>query len=81
MSVVDENTPTRLQKYDYMLYVEFLEMICRIALIGLNISDLIEYKVELLLEILYNQQYKLKFMNPMDNPFKRVDEKFKHYKV
>jgi len=37
--------------------------------------------VEILLEMVYNEQYKLKYMNPLDNPLRGVDEKFKHYKV
>ena len=64
MTVVDENAKNKLQKYNYLVYVEFLEMICRIAFVALQIQDLIEYKVELVLEILYNEQYKLKYMNP-----------------
>ena len=53
MTVVNETTKHKLTKYVFLSYVEFLELICRIALISLNMQDLIEYKVEVLLEIMY----------------------------
>ena len=56
MTVVDEvEKPNCFSKYKHLYYVEFLEMICRIGLVCIKIEDLIEYKVELLLEIMYNE--------------------------
>ena len=81
MTVADETMHSKLRKYEYLYYVEFLEMICRTALVGITMEDLIEYKVELLLEIVYDHQYRIKAMNPLDNPLMRVDEQFKHHKV
>ena len=37
MTVIDETIPNKIKKYEYLLYVEFLEMICRIALEGVMI--------------------------------------------
>ena len=52
MTVMEE--PENIKKFEYLLFVEFLELICRIAIIGIKVRDLIEYKVYLLLEIVYN---------------------------
>ena len=53
MTVINESED--LMKYEYLLYVEFLEMICRIALVGIQMEDLIEYRVQRLLEIIYDR--------------------------
>ena len=81
MTVIDETIPSKIKKYEYLVYVEFLEMICRIALVGITIQDLVEYKVHMLLELIYNKQYALKYLDSIDNPLKPVDELFKHHKV
>ena len=78
MTVIDE---TKINKYVHLVFVEFLELICRVALVGLDVEDLIEYKVHMMLEIIYKKQYDLKEMNKIDNPLRPVDEKFKHHKL
>jgi len=45
MTVIDETIPGKMAKYDYLDYVEFLEMLCRIAVVAVHIEDLLEYKV------------------------------------
>ena len=47
MTVLDEKN--RMKKFDTIYFVEFLDMLCRIAIVGIKIDDLIEYKVEYLL--------------------------------
>ena len=65
MTVINETIPgVKLKKYENLYYVEFLEMICRIAIVGITMQDMLEYKVHLLLEIMYESQYKHKYMNP-----------------
>ena len=81
MTVADEIGRDSVLKYVYLYYVEFLEMLCRVAIVAITIDDTLEYKVELLIEIMFDEQYKLKAMNPLDNPFRCVDENFKHHKV
>ena len=76
MAVLDEIN--KMQKYDYLLFVEFLDMICRIALVGVGIDDSVEYKVNFLLEILYRKYYERKEMNAVDHPLMPVDEKYRH---
>ena len=43
MNVMDE--VNRMRKYDHLLFVEFLEMLCRVAIVGLDFEDTVEYKV------------------------------------
>jgi len=65
MTVINETIPgVKLKKYENLYYVEFLEMICRIAIVGITMQDMLEYKVHLLLEIMYESQYAHKYMNP-----------------
>ena len=35
-TIVDENTVMKVKKYEYLVYVEFLEMICRVAIVGIK---------------------------------------------
>ena len=37
MAVIDENENVVPSKYEYLKYVEFIDMICRMALVGINI--------------------------------------------
>ena len=55
MTVIDEDE--NMVKYEHILFVEFLDMLCRIAIIGITMRDLLEYKVYLLLEIIYKKAY------------------------
>ena len=48
MTVLDEEK--RMKKYDTLAFAEFLEMLCRLALVGVTMQDTVEYKVHLLLE-------------------------------
>ena len=43
----------KMRKYKHLLFVEFLEFLCRIAIVGLDVQDLVEYKVHILLEMAY----------------------------
>ena len=74
MTVVDEQK--NISKYENLYFVEFLEFICRIAICGITMTDLIEYKVHLLLEIIYSWFYKIGIMTQNDFPLKEVDEKY-----
>ena len=80
MTIIEETTRDGTKKYDWLLYVEFLDMVCRIAIVAISMQDLIEYKVNLLLEIVYDRQYSLKEFNETDNPLIPVDEFFRHDK-
>ena len=51
MTVLNEHR--FMKKYFYLLFVEFLEMLCRIAMVGIKISETVDYKVFLLLDILF----------------------------
>ena len=55
MTVIDETEAHKINKYDNLYFVEFLELISRIAMVGIDAKDLLEYKVYMLLEIVYNE--------------------------
>ena len=76
MTVLDE--PKSIRKYDYLYFVEFLEFLCRIAIVGLAIVDTVEYKVYFFLEILFEKFYQDNLMSRKDYPLKEVDEKYAH---
>ena len=56
MTVLDETD--HMKKYEYLTFVEFLEMICRVAMISIVEKDVIETKVYMLLKIIYEHRYK-----------------------
>ena len=51
MTVLDENK--NINKYTHIHYIEFLDMLCRIAINCILLKDTIEEKVYLLLTILW----------------------------
>ena len=68
------NEVDKMAKYGYLVFVEFLEMICRIAIKGIKLQDLIEYRVHLMLVIIWEKMIGLKEFNSTDHPLKEVDE-------
>ena len=76
MTVIDEANKSK--KYEHLLFVEFLDMLCRMAIVAITMSDLIEYKVHLLLEILYGKYYEARYISRTDHPLRPVDETYKH---
>ena len=76
MTVVDE--VENMEKYEYVYFVEWLEFICRIAIVGITMQDALEYKVQLLLEILFDISYKKGIMEKAYYPLREVDEKYKY---
>ena len=51
MTVLDEDK--NVNKYTYLYFIEFLDMICRVAITCITIIDTIEEKVYCLLKLLY----------------------------
>jgi hypothetical protein len=51
-------------KYNYLVFVEFQEFICRLAFIGLKELDTIEWKVFYFLEMIYDRYCKLGIWDP-----------------
>ena len=76
MTVTDETN--KIKKYEYLLFVEFLEFLCRVAIVGLDYDDQVEYKVHLLMQLLYDKMYEMDEMNVVDYPLMAVDEKYRH---
>jgi len=72
MTVLDEDK--RMKKYEFLAFVEFLEMLCRLALVGITMQDTVEYKVHLLLEIIWARMLELEEFNASDHPLRPVDE-------
>jgi len=76
MTVIDE--AKNMKKYDYLYFVEFLDFLCRIAIVAITLADALEYKVQLLLEILFAECYSQGIIKKADYPLREVDEKYRH---
>ena len=53
MTVLEELT--NMNKYRYLSFIEFVEMLARITIVGITMIDTIDYKAHLLLEIVSEQ--------------------------
>ena len=42
-----------MARYEYICFIEFLEMLCRVAIVGITEVDTLDYKTHLLLSIIY----------------------------
>ena len=51
MTVINEQAS--LRKYNYLVFVEFLDMFCRVAHANSQYQDTIDYKVYSLLDIVF----------------------------
>ena len=71
MTIIDENK--NMNKYNYLLFVEFLEMLCRLALILFKEHDTVENKVFYLLKIIYDHQYEKGKWNPKKEVLVPID--------
>ena len=49
--------PHNLDRYLWLCFVEFLDMLCRIAIVAITIEDTLDYKTHLLLSLIYNKYY------------------------
>ena len=67
MTVRDEQK--NLGKYYYLTYIEFIEMMCRLALEGAMFKEPVEYKVNFLLNIIYEKMYADHTWNTDDHMF------------
>ena len=47
MTVLDEDN--NINKYTYLHFIEFLDMLCRVAITCINLPDVIEMKVYILI--------------------------------
>ena len=76
MTVTDELN--KMKKYTYLVYVEFLEFLCRVAIVGLDFEDMVEYKVHTLLELVYEKLYASGELDKEDFKLAYVDESYNH---
>ena len=72
MTVLDENK--NMRKYNYLTFVEFLEMLCRMAILSLDLEDTLDYKTYNLLLIIYERFWKSGELCKSDYPLHPVDE-------
>ena len=75
MTVISERD--NMHKYRWLKFVEFLDMICRIGIVGITMTDTLDYKVYMLLELIYEKMYRLQFMDRDLTPLFEVDEKLR----
>ena len=65
MTVLNEDK--NMKKYDQLDFVEFLEFLCRIAIIAIHKGDSIEHKVDILMRIIYIKMHDLSKLNDEDH--------------
>ena len=53
MTVLDE--VNNINKYNYLTFIEFVDMLCRIVVTGVKLVDTIDYQLHYLLELVYKQ--------------------------
>lgn len=51
---------TKMRKYRHLVLVEFLEMVCRVAVAVSQEPDMVEYKVERLMEQIFKYKFATK---------------------
>ena len=67
MTVLDE--VKNMNKYHNIVFVEFLDMLCRVSIVCITLVDSIDYKCELLLKLIYDKYYKMGVFDSNDTPF------------
>ena len=55
MTVLQETT--NMRRYNYLSFVEWLDMLCRIAIVAITVVDTLDYQVHKLLQLIYNKAY------------------------
>lgn len=70
MPVPDEEQHSN--KYHYLHYIEFLEMLCRLALVGFDKPEPIEFKVYWLLELIWAHNVEQGFWLKSDWPLTKI---------
>lgn len=61
-------------KYHYLKFVEFQEMVCRIAMLGFEEQDTVDFKVYFLLEHVWEYMYQLDIWTPETMPLARPNQ-------
>ena len=72
MTVLDEVQNSK--KYYHLEFVEFLDMLCRICIVGVTRQDTLDYNLHFLLEILYEKMYRSGSMTKEETPLYPVEE-------
>ena len=72
MTVLNEQRG--LQRYGYLVFVEFLDMICRLAQHTIKITDTIENKVYEMLSYIYMDRYKAGIWSEDEWPLEPVSD-------
>ena len=72
MTVLNEHHD--MKKYDFLYFVEFLEFLCRLAIVGVLESDTIEYKVFSFLEVIWEKMMSTGAFTEKEHGLRPVDE-------
>ena len=71
------NEITNIKRYQQINFVEFLDMLCRVAIVGLDIEDTLDYKTHILLQLIYKKYYESDELCREAFPLYPVDEKLR----
>ena len=75
MTVLDEHT--NIKKYSYLRFIEFLDMLCRVAITMISKDDTLDYNTHFLLELMWVKAIE-KGVFEADLPLWPVDESIKY---
>ena len=70
MTVLNEHK--NLAKYTYLTFIEFLEMFCRVTIVGISMLATVDHKAHTLLEILYRKHRFEGRLDPIIAPQQKV---------
>ena len=68
------NDPDNPRRYLHLEFVEFLDMLCRICIVGVLQQDTLDYNLHFLLGLIYSRMDKEGLMARLDWPLHPVDE-------
>ena len=68
------NEESNMKKYEWLHFVEFLEMLCRIAIVAITKAATVEYKVESLLQIVLDEMHRCDLLDKQEFVLQPVDE-------
>ena len=75
MTILDEHS--NMNKYKYLTFVEFLDMLCRICIVAIDREETLDHRCHWLLELIYGRMYSRNLMSRDSHPLYAVDEELR----
>ena len=72
MTVLDEHQ--NMGKYSYLTFVEFLDMLCRLNIVGVSMENTQDHKCQFFLGLIFQMMYSQDYLLMSDHKLVPVDE-------